>query len=430
MRLVVTESGYSSAARACVHANHAVALRYDQLVDELASYGAMAGDASTSADFAATYDDAADSAVGALEDLVEAFTTVGRLTRASLANHHRAEQRSILPGAVVFDGAALPDEDTYAAVLPATPPSALGGDPGSLPNALTWILDQVESFVWPDADIGKLRDAATTWRTARHSLEAVVDHHDLVISALREEVSPEIPVAIGVVRELQGSTCALVEQYSVLATACDHYADQVEQQRTAILDLLHDLVRDTVIIAGAGAALSVLTAGGSVAAATAATAARIAAAAPRLEVFVNLVRAAAATSAAAIRTAGGTLARVRDSLARFKGVVIASDARALTAAMKHRELRVSIRMPRHFDPQALRGMSKRDIDGLIHNWERHPPRSGHGVVYEDPIHNGRQIRVMDGYPGNRPSQLTHGPYAVVSQNGDKFKIPLEGNPFP
>ncbi len=60
--------------------------------------------------------------------------------------------------------------------------------------------------MWPDAHAGKLRAAATTWRTVGQSLEAIVDHHDLVISALREEVSPEIPVAIGVVRELKGSS--------------------------------------------------------------------------------------------------------------------------------------------------------------------------------------------------------------------------------
>ena len=36
---------------------------------------------------------------------------------------------------------------------------------------------------------------------------------------------------------------------------------------------------------------------------------------------------------------------------------------------------------------------------------------------------------MQGYlEGNRPDQLTHGPYAVVSQNGGKIKIPLEGDP--
>ncbi len=36
---------------------------------------------------------------------------------------------------------------------------------------------------------------------------------------------------------------------------------------------------------------------------------------------------------------------------------------------------------------------------------------------------------MDGYPpGSRPDPITWGPYAQISQNGGKIKIPLEGNP--
>ncbi|MDF1602765.1 hypothetical protein [Nocardioides sp. YIM 152315] len=337
MRLVVDGTGYATAEQACVEANHAVALRHQVLVDELAAYAAMAGDAATSADFAAEYDEAACAAVSALTDVAEALTTVGRLTHASLANHHRAEQRSVLPGAIVYEGGDLPDHATYAAVLPATPPSCLGGDPSALPGELAWILDQVESFVWPDADVDKLRAAADTWRTAATGLEPVVDHCDAVIAALHEERSPEIPVAIDVVRDLKGLVCDAAEQYATIGAACEDYADQVEEQHAAILELLHDLVRDTVIIAGVGAALSVLTAGGSVAAATAATAARIGEAAPKLKVLVDLVRAAAAVSAAAIRTVGATLAHVRDGLARFKDVVIASDARALTMAARRLE---------------------------------------------------------------------------------------------
>ena len=55
---------------------------------------------------------------------------------------------------------------------------------------------------------------------------------------------------------------------------------------------------------------------------------------------------------------------------------------------------------------------------------------GEGIVHEDPIHRGSQIRLMDGYPpGSRPDPITEGPYAVVSQaNGPPVKIPLFGNP--
>ena len=62
-------------------------------------------------------------------------------------------------------------------------------------------------------------------------------------------------------------------------------------------------------------------------------------------------------------------------------------------------------------------------------WVEAPSRTGGGVVFRDPDRPGRQIRIMPGYPaGNRPDPLTHGPYAEISQNGIKIKVPLRGNP--
>jgi len=86
--------------------------------------------------------------------------------------------------------------------------------------------------------------------------------------------------------------------------------------------------------------------------------------------------------------------------------------------------------PRTFDPAVLRGASTADIDAAVpDSWERIPSTSGSGMVYRDPNHPGRMVRVMPGYPeGNRPDGLTHGPYAVVSQNGGRVKVPLAGNP--
>ena len=64
------------------------------------------------------------------------------------------------------------------------------------------------------------------------------------------------------------------------------------------------------------------------------------------------------------------------------------------------------------------------------DWPVAPSSQGEGIVYKDPLRRDRQIRVMEGYPeGNRPDPLTHGPYAVISQNGQIIKVPLEGNPL-
>jgi hypothetical protein len=66
---------------------------------------------------------------------------------------------------------------------------------------------------------------------------------------------------------------------------------------------------------------------------------------------------------------------------------------------------------------------------MLNGWPVSPSKRGEGVVYEDIANQGRHIRIMDGYPpGSRPDPVTWGPYAQVSQNGGKIKIPLEGNP--
>lgn len=126
------------------------------------------------------------------------------------------------------------------------------------------------------------------------------------------------------------------------------------------------------------------------------------------------------------------LARVRSVLAKFKRarrMDNAADAAENAAkAEKLARARKTVNDPKLFNPQDLRGMSRKDLEDVLKDWPSKPSNSGDGIVYTDPVNKGRQIRLMPGYPGNRPDPLTHGPYVQVSQNGTKTKIPLEGNP--
>ena len=183
MRLVIDRAGYDTAAEAFASANHVAALQYVSLVGRLDSCAAMAGDDSTSTEFAAAYDEAAAEAVAAYADLVPAFANLGRLTERSGANHRAANANSIIAGAVVYDGRSLPEGD-YASVLPATPPSSLGGDSPSLSSEANWILDHIQGFVWPNADTDRLRSAAQAWRTAAEGVEGLATQCDDAAAAL------------------------------------------------------------------------------------------------------------------------------------------------------------------------------------------------------------------------------------------------------
>jgi hypothetical protein len=411
------------------HANQSAALVHDTLRRRLSGCGSMAGDASVSADFAAAYDDAALSALAAVGDLVEAFSACGRLTSATLTNHGHAENHSLISGRTVFT--STPCVAGYVAVLPCSLPSSLGGDLGGMPGWASWILDRVEGFVWPDADVPRLREAASAWRDASYQVAGLPSYCSTAVRSFSLLRSPELPIAIEVTQSLATRCESVAEQCAVLARACDSYADHVEEQRAAVLDLVHDLLRDAVIIQGIGIVLGAFTAGSTAEAALVINAARIAAAAPRLLRIIQTLRELASLCAAPIRMAAETLRDVRRELAVFRRVriTVASAYKAERVARVER-LRGLLNSPRLLDPQELRGLSKADVRSLCERWPIRDSSKGEGIVYEDPFNLGRQIRVMDGYPpGTRPDPMTEGPYAVISQNGaDPVKIPLFGNP--
>ncbi len=426
--MLVDAAPYAEAALAFERGNRGMALAFDHLSGRLMRCGAMAGDASVASEFAAAYDEAAAMALAAVGDLVDAFSTCGRLTSASLDNHGQAENRSVISGRTVFTGA--PCGAGYVAVLPCTLPSSLGGDLGGIPGWAAWILDQVESFVWPDADTARLREAAGAWRAASHQ---VADHAAYCSTAIRSWTSlrsAELPIATSVAESLAARCRGVADQCAVIASACETYADQVEAQREEILDLVHDLLRDAVIIEGLGIVLGAFTAGGGLAGATALNAARIAAAAPRLLRILQTLRAMASACAVPMRAAAAALREVRASLAAFRGVrvTLAStyDAERLARVARLREI---VKSHRLLNPQDLRGLSPEQIRDICRGWPVAPSKRGVGLVYDDVANGGRQIRVMEGYPpGSRPDPLTWGPYAEISQNGVPIKVPLEGNP--
>ncbi|HEX5086955.1 MAG TPA: hypothetical protein VFV89_04045, partial [Nocardioides sp.] len=318
--MLIEATPLAESSDAFEHANQSAALVHATLSRRLAACGAMAGDASLAADFAAAYDDAADSALAAVGDLVDAFAACGRLTSATLTNHGHAENRSLISGRTVFT--ATPCVAGYVAVLPCSLPSSLGGDLSSLPGWASWILDRVEGFVWPDADVPRLREAAAAWRDASHQ---VADLRSFCSSAVRSFSllrSPELPIAIDVTDSMASRCQSVADQCSALSRSCDGYADQVEEHRAEILDLVQDLLRDAVIIDGIGIVLGALTAGVTAEAALAVNAARIAAAAPRLIRIVESLRTVASACAAPVRLAGEALRDVRAELAVFRRVRI------------------------------------------------------------------------------------------------------------
>ncbi|NYD43265.1 RNase A-like domain-containing protein [Nocardioides panaciterrulae] len=321
--LQIDGGGYRTASTALTEANQLTALAHTRLVATLAGCGGMAGDDSTSLDFAAAYDAAAAEAVGSLADLVASYAGLGRLTHATLANHARANARAVIGGATVYDGDRLPDHG-YVSVLPGTPPPARGATAlPALPAQVDWILDHLQGFAWPTADAARLRRAAAAWRSAATALADPIGCCDSAARGLWLERSPEVPLALGATARLRAHTEDVASALTALATSCETYADAVEAKHAEILDLagwvLEQVVEGVVI----SVALGFLTGGAGTAAGLAAVAARVAAESPRFAALLEALRVLAEGCATTVRAARDALSTTRLNLVKFREAAVA-----------------------------------------------------------------------------------------------------------
>lgn len=324
MRITVECGGFTRAADACVTANHVSAVLTDSLAARLGAQAGMAGDDATSASFARAYDTGAREALGALADVTHAFIGVARLLASTGEGHATAEATAAGVTVSSYVGDHL--DDAFERVQPRIPPSSLGSQEPSLGAVDAWILDQVEGFVWPGADVPRLRTASADWRTAAASTAGLADHVDAAIALVGQQRSPEVRLAIDAMTDLNTLIGDTAWQLTSLATACEDYADAVEDVRARTQALLAEVAQMIV----EGAAISVIAAGvtgglGGGAAAGAAVA-RIRTQAPRFYALLVALRATVATAASRLERIADELATARAKLDRFLRVPARGDA--------------------------------------------------------------------------------------------------------
>lgn len=290
MRVAVSEPGYASAVDELVGANQFAAHVATTLSRRLRGAGGMAGDDRTATAFAESYDDAAAGSLDALESLVGAFGSLARLTEASLANHAVADAdatlsafaRAVLGPRTAADGAV--------GVLLAPPPSSLGADTSGPGGVAGLVFDRLADVFWPNADTGRVRDAGTAWREAAGSFDLLVDHCTRAGSALADERSPEVPLALAALDQLRAHLSDLASQLAALGEACADYADHVDAKREELRELLEDVAWELGITAGLGAVGSLFSAGAAAGLAGGAAGARLTAASSRARGILESLR--------------------------------------------------------------------------------------------------------------------------------------------
>src|SRR4051794_39995427 len=158
MLLEIDGGGYLSACDALYNGNHAVA--DDVLVAASGAQGgsAMAGGDTSGQTWADQYDPAANRALQAGADLVDAYAHLANLTNASLVNHRAADGGATISGGPMVT-ADTGDHDTnhFASSLGIPSLSSAAGGTGDTPGWWHWIASHMQGWFWPDADTGRLR---------------------------------------------------------------------------------------------------------------------------------------------------------------------------------------------------------------------------------------------------------------------------------
>ncbi|MBA3782814.1 MAG: hypothetical protein H0X12_13305 [Nocardioides sp.] len=253
MKLDIDTGGYDTAAEALVGANRLVAGGYSTLTSKLGGYAAMGGDDMSSEDFVKNYDGAAAEVVAGIAELTTAFGTLGTLTAASGSNHRRANAGSVYkePQTGGGDDAMTGGDPETVSIY--TPPSSLGADSQDLPEFWNLIVDHLQGWAWPSADVSRLREAASTWRAMGGDLDRAPSYVETANAQLGAQRSPEIAMARTALGEVKETATDLAAECRSLAEACDEYAEKVETTRETVIGLLKDLAIEigaTAVISG------------------------------------------------------------------------------------------------------------------------------------------------------------------------------------
>ena len=345
MRLAVDEQGYACAVESLVSGNQLAARTATGLAGRLQGCAGMAGDDSTATDFASTYDEAAAASVQALESVVGAFGALGRLVDASLANHADADARSTLPGWARAVTGPPSVTDRAVGVRLAAPPLSLGADSGGPGGLSEIVLDALQDVFWPNADTGRVRAAGAAWTTAAVSVGLLSAHCDSALSALEGERSPEIPVAVAVIRDVRDRVADLSAQLEALGSACADYAEHVDAKRAELLALLEDLAVElgvTALLGGLGTFLSGGAAGGI---ATGVGASRLAAAGARARGILESLRVLTSGTASGVRPVAVSAGEIGARAERINGarVMLTERGQETAGSLRQTDPRLALR---------------------------------------------------------------------------------------
>ncbi|WP_114422403.1 colicin D domain-containing protein [Nocardioides houyundeii] len=317
MRLAVDVVGFTDAAEACCSGNQITAMLTQSLSGNLSGYAGMAGDDAMGADFAAEYDAAARESLGALVELIYAFSSLSRLLATSGDNHGRAEAAAA--GRVYNADTSWPASH-FVHYRPPPPPASLGANNPDLGLVQTWVLDHVEGFIWPGADVHQLLAAAAAWQSTASSIADLEHQCDEAITLLERQHSPEVPLATTALADLRSLIGQTAQEMHAIASSCEEYAEAVRTTHERTLALINEICQMIVEGIAFSAVVGLLSSGIGAGAAGTAAMARIATQTPRFHALLVTLRVTTTKAVTRLRQASNRLDEVRRRAGKYPRV--------------------------------------------------------------------------------------------------------------
>jgi hypothetical protein len=288
------------------------------LSNALDGYSAMAGDDDGGRAFAAQYDDAAGGLLQGCITLSNSLGAMANLLNANLVNHDGADFGArVMPSAVGSDDDGDPDPTHYSISLSAPdPPSAAGGN-GSPPTGWGALESHLQGFLWPNADTGKLRKAASTWRTYAGDFWSVSGEVQAAKGEISQVHSAEVPLILGACDELTQHCNDLHEAMTDVGNACDEYAQQVDDHHQMIIDTVEEMIGWSILDQAAGAVLSFFSFGLAEGGAQAIEAGLLARCAARVIEILRALKTIAFGLVSRLVKAAGKAVEISSKLAKF-----------------------------------------------------------------------------------------------------------------
>lgn len=232
----------------------------------LGGTGSMAGTDDAGVAWAASYDQRAREVLGAVNDLTKAMENYGGVIIQAGYNHAVAEHNSTPSNR--GPAPTKPPEPASSAGTLTTPPSA-GGPGKGLVDAIG-LMQQVGVPV-PDGDTGKVSTAAEAWdRLATvYQTTTIAEGLDVDARAFRDTQSPEVEYLVGDLEELRDATASVLDGCAELSQSCRDYESALDDLRTQLEGILHDLAVELAVTAAVAIAASFVSFGAGAVAGTA-----------------------------------------------------------------------------------------------------------------------------------------------------------------